>query len=173
MASASEISLSFLASSFAPDPPANVVFGLFIVACAAGLIHYASTVRLARVLTAAIAHVEETYLEAIEAGTLSKTDVLAADSLISLQSKVSTISEASLRHSLSYRTAFREFIKGHTLTVLQCIHEVRQLETRMEILKEGRLRDLAIHNETEILTRTVSLRRRHWQNHSNLCYSHY
>ncbi|KAJ6488069.1 hypothetical protein DFH09DRAFT_1105764 [Mycena vulgaris] len=132
MASASEASLSSFASSLAPDTPANVVVGLFIVAFTAGLIHYASPVRLTHVLTAAIAHVEETYLEAIEAGILSKSDVHTAETLISLQSKVSTISEASLHHSLSYRTAFREFIKGHAFTVLQCIHEVRQLETRIE-----------------------------------------
>ncbi|KAJ6527204.1 hypothetical protein DFH09DRAFT_1094872 [Mycena vulgaris] len=146
MSSLSETSLTILASTPPTSSTTNkVLFGVFVLTMAACIVHYASPMRLTRVLVAAIAEAEKTYLEAVEAGVLSKYDVHMGGTLTSLRFKVSHIRETSLRNSLSYRTAFCEFIKGRTLTLLQCIGEVRGVETHIEILKEEQLRDFYPH----------------------------
>jgi hypothetical protein len=48
---------------------------------ATGIIHYASPPRLTRVLVAAIANVEKIYLEALETGLLSASDIDTAEIL--------------------------------------------------------------------------------------------
>ncbi|KAJ7917583.1 hypothetical protein B0H13DRAFT_2322326 [Mycena leptocephala] len=99
---------------------------------AAGIMHYASPSRLTRVLVAAISNVEKIYLEALETGLLSASDIDTAEMLSSLQLKVSKIREASLRCSLSHSRILREFFGGHTFIVLRCISEVRALEMHIE-----------------------------------------
>ncbi|KAJ7117797.1 hypothetical protein C8R44DRAFT_879335 [Mycena epipterygia] len=116
--------------------------------------------RLTRVLVAAICNVEKSYLEAIEAGMLSKFDVDTASMLLSLQIKVSHIRQATLRNSLSRFGTLCDFFKGRTFTVLKFIREVRALEAHIEILKEKNLRDpnpLGL----ETVAQMVSLRQRH------------
>ncbi|KAJ6527200.1 hypothetical protein DFH09DRAFT_1328167 [Mycena vulgaris] len=169
MSSLSEASLSVLASTPPTSSTANkVLFGVFGLTLATCIIYYASSMRLTRVLVAAIANTENTYLEALEAGVLSNSDVHTAEIMSSLQLKVSHIREESLRHSLSYRTTVSEFLKGRTLTLLQCIQEVRALETRIEILKEVQLRAL----DPRIGVGTVSLRRRRTHSRLNFCRGH-
>jgi hypothetical protein len=46
-----------------------------VLIVAAGIVHYASPLCLTRVLVAAIADVEKIYLEALETGLLSLSDV--------------------------------------------------------------------------------------------------
>ncbi|KAJ7117751.1 hypothetical protein C8R44DRAFT_983200 [Mycena epipterygia] len=159
MSSLSETTMTFLAS----DPPMSttteVIFLALLITSLACLVHFASPMRLTRVLVAAIDNVANTYLEAIEAGVLSKSDVHTAAMLSSLQIKVSHIREASLRSSLSRFGALCDFCKGRTLTVLRTIREVHELEAHIEILKEEHLRDpncLALVTAT----RKVALRRR-------------
>ncbi|KAJ7117783.1 hypothetical protein C8R44DRAFT_879320 [Mycena epipterygia] len=156
MSSFSETSFSLLAS----DPPTStatrVIFGALLIASMVCLIHFASPMRLTRVLVAAIKDAEETYLEAIEAGVLSKFDIDTAAMLYGLQIKVSHIRVTSLHNSLSTRQAFRGFFKGRTFTILRCIHEVRELEAHIEILKEEHLRA-----PNPLPLGTVSLRQRH------------
>jgi hypothetical protein len=48
---------------------------------AAGIVHYASPPRLTRVLITAIANLEKTYLEALETGLLSASDIDTAEML--------------------------------------------------------------------------------------------
>ncbi|KAJ7491965.1 hypothetical protein FB451DRAFT_1388408 [Mycena latifolia] len=137
----------------------DVVFAALAVAFTAAIIYYASPMRLTRVLVAAIEETEQTYLEAIESGALYTSDVeilRTAETIASLQTKVSRIQEASLRNSLSYRAVLCAFFKGRTLTVLQCIREVRGVQTHIEILKEEQLRN----RDTPTKAGTVSLRRR-------------
>ncbi|KAJ7117801.1 hypothetical protein C8R44DRAFT_879338 [Mycena epipterygia] len=152
--------MSFLAS----DPPTStttkVIFVALLVSSLACLIHFASPMRLTRILVAVIDNVTNTYLEAIEAGVLSKSDVHTAAMLSSLQIKVSHIREESLRSSLSRFRALCDFFKGRTLTVLGTIRGVHELEAHIEILREEHLRDpnyLALGTAT----RTVALRQRH------------
>ncbi|KAJ6581692.1 hypothetical protein B0H19DRAFT_516168 [Mycena capillaripes] len=127
----------------------------FIFVVAAGGIHYASPVRTTRILVLAMAKTEETYIEALETGWLSPSDSHIAERLSTLQLKVSIIREASLRSSLSWCTALREFLKGQTFTVLRCVWEVHDLQMHIEILNELQLR-------REIMSplRTLTLRRR-------------
>ncbi|KAJ6527246.1 hypothetical protein DFH09DRAFT_164055 [Mycena vulgaris] len=157
MSSLSETSLSLLASAPPPSSTASKVLLVgIVITLVLCTIYYASPMHLTRVLVATIAHTETIYLEALEAGVLSNSDVHTAEIMFSLQLKVSYLREASLRHSLSYSTTVSAFLKGRTLTLLQCIREVRALETRIEILKEEQLRVL----DSRIGAGTVSLRRR-------------
>ncbi|KAJ7696479.1 hypothetical protein B0H17DRAFT_1177908 [Mycena rosella] len=138
---------------------ADILFGILIITFAAVSVHCASPMRLTRVLVIAMDDAEKAYLQAIESGKADLHMLHAAEMISSLQMKVSTIREATLRNSLSYRTAFCAFLKGQTLSVLQCIREVREVETHIEILKEEQLRDNR-HIGAGTATRTVSLRRR-------------
>ncbi|KAJ7117792.1 hypothetical protein C8R44DRAFT_738667 [Mycena epipterygia] len=151
--------MSFLASAPSTSTTTKVIFVALLIVSLACLSHFASPMRLTRVLVAAIDNVANTYLEAIEAGVLSKSDVYTAAMLSSLQIKVSHIREASLRSSLSRFGALCDFFKGRTLTVLGTIREVHELEAHIEILKEEHLRD---PNSLVLgaATRTVALRRR-------------
>ncbi|KAJ7491968.1 hypothetical protein FB451DRAFT_1216490 [Mycena latifolia] len=158
MASVPETSLALITAA----PPTSTTTKVLIAVCtftvAACGMHYTSPLRLAHVLVAAIAAAEKTYLEAVESGIL-KSDVDMPAMLTRLQIKVSIVREMCLHNSLSYHAALCGFVKGNTFTVLQCLHEVRAFEARIEILKEGRLR--ASDPTSESVTRVVSLRQRH------------
>jgi hypothetical protein len=58
-----------------------VLFTLIIFVVAAGIVHYASPLRLTRVLVASIAHAEKIYLEALETGLLYASDIDTAEML--------------------------------------------------------------------------------------------
>jgi hypothetical protein len=58
-----------------------ILIALVIFVVAAGIMHYASPLRLTYVLVAAIANVEKTYLEALETGLLSASDVYTTEML--------------------------------------------------------------------------------------------
>ncbi|KAJ7917599.1 hypothetical protein B0H13DRAFT_2322346 [Mycena leptocephala] len=157
-----EACLSILPSALpAPGSTINTtIFGVvFMLVVAAGIVHYASPPRLTRVLVTAISNVEKTYLDALETGLLSASDIDTAEMLSTLQLNVSKIREASLRNSLSHSGTLREFFGGRTFTLLRCIHEVRVLEIHIEILKEAQLREDSLHPFANC-TRAVSLRRR-------------
>ncbi|KAJ7117830.1 hypothetical protein C8R44DRAFT_879367 [Mycena epipterygia] len=132
--------MSLVASSPLTSTTDKVMIGVFFLIMATAIINRASPMRLTRLLVAAIKDAEKTYLDAIEAGILSKSDVDAAAILSSLQIKVSTIRQESLRNSLSTRQEFREFCKGRSITILKCIREVRKFEADIEILNEEHLR---------------------------------
>ncbi|KAJ7814994.1 hypothetical protein B0H13DRAFT_2381347 [Mycena leptocephala] len=157
-----EACLSILPSAL-PAPRSTInttIFGVvFILVVAAGIVHYASPPRLTRVLATAISNVEKTYLDALETGLLSASDIDTAEMLSTLQLNVSKIREASLRNSLSLSGTLREFFRGRTFTLLRCIHEVRMLEIHIEILKEAQLREDSLHPFANC-ARAVSLRRR-------------
>ncbi|KAJ6527245.1 hypothetical protein DFH09DRAFT_1094910 [Mycena vulgaris] len=173
MSNLSEPAFSLLAFLSAPSSTTGKVFLVALVlTLAACTVYYASPMRLTRIWVAAITDVEKTYLEGVEAGVLSKYDVHMGGTLTSFQLKVLHIREPSLRNSLSYRTVFCEFIKGRTLTLLQCIGEVRGVETHIEISKEEQLRDLRPHIGAVTVTRAVSLRRRHDHPSSSFCRGH-
>ncbi|KAJ6581776.1 hypothetical protein B0H19DRAFT_1229010 [Mycena capillaripes] len=149
---------SILGSALSTSSTSASMLAVIIVVVVAGIIHYVSPMRLMRVLVAAIAKTENTYLEALETGWLPPSDDQTAERLSTLQLEVSVIREAYLRNSLSRCTALREFLKGRTFTVLQCINEVRKLETHLEILKETQLRESKLNPLNRM--RTVSLRQR-------------
>ncbi|KAJ7491975.1 hypothetical protein FB451DRAFT_1501251 [Mycena latifolia] len=113
-------SLSFLASAPPASTVTKILLGALICAAAAYALYcHASPIRLTRALVAAIAATEKTYLEAIEAGAISSSDVHTATTLTSLQLKVSNIREATLRNSLYHRAALGTFLEGRTLIILQ------------------------------------------------------
>ncbi|KAJ7931601.1 hypothetical protein B0H13DRAFT_2524412 [Mycena leptocephala] len=157
-----EACLSILPSALpAPGSTINTtIFGVgFTLVIAAGVVHYVSPLRLTRVLATSIANVEKIYLDALETGLLSASDIDTAEMLFTLQLKVSKIRESSLRNSLSLRSTLHEFLNGHTFTLLRCIREVRVLETHIEILKEAQLREDNLHPFSNRV-RSVCLRRR-------------
>ncbi|KAJ7803043.1 hypothetical protein B0H13DRAFT_1931577 [Mycena leptocephala] len=140
------------------------IFGVhFMLVIAAGIVHYASPPRLTRVLVTAIASVEQIYLDALELGVLSASDIDTAEMLSTLQLKVSKILETSLRNSLSHSGTLREFFGGRTFTLLRFIREVRVLETHIEILKENQLHEDNLHPyviQCHTRVAVLSLRRR-------------
>jgi hypothetical protein len=77
-----EACLSILPSAL-PAGSGNtaVLFTLVIFVAAAGIVHYVSPPRLTRVLVAAIANLEKIYLEALETGLLSASDIDTAEML--------------------------------------------------------------------------------------------
>ncbi|KAF7356435.1 hypothetical protein MVEN_00976400 [Mycena venus] len=118
----------------------GLLASLIVIAIFAGTLHYISLLRLTGVLVTAICQVEKKYLDALETGLLSTSDVDTVEILSTLQCKVSSIREASLRSSLSWRETLREFYKGHSFSVIRCISEVRALDTHIEVMKELQLR---------------------------------
>jgi hypothetical protein len=119
----------------------------------AGSFHYAAPQRLTRVLSEAMADVERTYLETVENGALSASDVhtpgrhspgvpsfyffsgvgVLSVRLGSLQLELLTIRQASLRSSLSHYAMFCDILKGRTFSALRCIHDVSELGTHIEV----------------------------------------
>jgi hypothetical protein len=51
----------------------------------------------------------------------------------SLRVNASIIIEDTLRNSLSWRTAVRDFLCGRALTLLRCIREVQRFETHIKV----------------------------------------
>ncbi|KAJ7861309.1 hypothetical protein B0H14DRAFT_537837 [Mycena olivaceomarginata] len=138
--------LSILAPGLAPSStPWAVTDALLVLIGAAGTIHYASPQHLTGVLVAAMADVKKTYLEAVENGALCASDVHIAEVFSNLQLEVSTIRQASLHSSLSHSAMLCDFLKGRTFSILRCIHQVHELGTHLEILKESQLREIASH----------------------------
>ncbi|KAJ7931635.1 hypothetical protein B0H13DRAFT_1857620 [Mycena leptocephala] len=123
-----EACLSVLPSALpAPgtDTINTTIFGVvFMFVVAAGIMHYTSPARLTRILVTSITHAEKTYLEALETGMLSASDINTAEMLSILQLKVSKIREFSVRNSLSHSGTLREVFWGHTFTLLGCIREI-------------------------------------------------
>jgi hypothetical protein len=77
-----DAALSILASDLPDNSTAKAVAAILLVAViAAALIYYLSPMRLAHVLVAAIVATEKTYLEALETGLLSASDVHTAEML--------------------------------------------------------------------------------------------
>ncbi|KAJ7931666.1 hypothetical protein B0H13DRAFT_1957094 [Mycena leptocephala] len=146
--------VSMLAGSALPNTTTNAILAALIApAMGAAFIHFASPLRLTGVLVAAIADAEKIYVEAQQTGLLSATET---EALYTLQLKVSAIHEETLRNSLSWCTVLGDFLRGRTLSVLRCIREVKDFETRLKILKEAQLRERNFNP----LESTVSLRRR-------------
>ncbi|KAJ7815000.1 hypothetical protein B0H13DRAFT_2683898, partial [Mycena leptocephala] len=83
-----DAALSILASDLPDNSTAKAMAAILLVAViAAALIYYLSPMRLARVLVAVIVATEKTYLEALETGLLSVSDVHTAEMLSNSSSK--------------------------------------------------------------------------------------
>ncbi|KAF8216702.1 hypothetical protein K438DRAFT_2007508 [Mycena galopus ATCC 62051] len=160
MSSITESSLSFLDSVPISTTTIVVAASIFTVTTAPMIYYHTSPMRLTRNLVSAIDEAEKAYLGAIEAGALAGFDAKMEFRLSTLQIKVSNIREASLRNSLSIWLSLEEYCRGRSLTILECMGEVRRLKTDIEILKEEQLREL---NPLRVgtATRTVFLRQRH------------
>ncbi|KAJ6514969.1 hypothetical protein C8R47DRAFT_1275873 [Mycena vitilis] len=119
--------------------PASGTTSLVVVVCfvVAILAHCASPVRLTRVLVNTIAVTENIYFEVLERGLIGPSDALEP----MLQLKVSAIRDESLDNSRSNWKEFCSFFHGRSVTIFLCIREVRDLGTRIEILKEAQLRE--------------------------------
>jgi type II secretory pathway pseudopilin PulG len=77
-----DAALSILASDLPDHSTATAVAAILLIAViAAALLYYVSPMRLTRVLAAAIVATEKTYLEALETGLLSASDVHTAEML--------------------------------------------------------------------------------------------
>ncbi|KAJ7213059.1 hypothetical protein GGX14DRAFT_620040 [Mycena pura] len=72
----SSISESLAVAASAPtNTPVQAMLALLVLAVAAGTMYYASPSRLTRIMVAAIANAEKVYIDALESGALSATDV--------------------------------------------------------------------------------------------------
>ncbi|KAJ7917582.1 hypothetical protein B0H13DRAFT_1870248 [Mycena leptocephala] len=142
-----DASLSLLASDLPDSSTTKFMIVVFVVAVIVpALIYYSSPMHLTSVLVAAIAATEQTCLKAVEMGLLSTSSVDTAETLstctnsLSISLYVSKIREATLRNSRSNWKAFCGLFKGHVLTILLCIWEVRNLETHIEVSLQDMLR---------------------------------
>ncbi|KAF7341994.1 hypothetical protein MVEN_01786500 [Mycena venus] len=110
--------------------PTKALVTILCAAVIAVIIHYMSPLRLIGILIAAINKAEETYIEAHGAGLLlNKTEMLY---ILQLRHRVSAMIEKTLRNSLSWRAALRDFLCGRTFILLRCIREVQIFETRIK-----------------------------------------
>ncbi|KAJ7814992.1 hypothetical protein B0H13DRAFT_2293503 [Mycena leptocephala] len=166
-----DAALSILASDLPDNSTAKAVAAILLIALiTAALLYYLSPMRLTRVLVAAIVTTEKTYLEALETGLLSGSDVHTAEVLSTLELKASAIREGTLRNSLSLGLTLREFCAGRTFALLRCIREVHELETHIEVVKpnlfEKILKEARLRGDNLYLfanrARVVSLRRRRY-----------
>ncbi|KAJ7803048.1 hypothetical protein B0H13DRAFT_2161690 [Mycena leptocephala] len=139
---------SMVANSALPMTATSTILAAFITpAVAAATIHY--------VLIAALSKAENTYIDVLQMGLLSVTETEALYTYVrslsisrlstgvlnsffqlsvSLQRKVSAIHVATMRDSLSWWAGLRALLKGRTLTVLSCIHEVQGFETHIKVI---------------------------------------
>ncbi|KAJ7917578.1 hypothetical protein B0H13DRAFT_2442084 [Mycena leptocephala] len=131
MSGVSEASLCLLQSAAPTSSMTYVIVGV-LLCLTAWMAYLASPMRLTAALVDALHETEEAHLWAIEAGILSGLDV-HTKMLSDLQMKVSIIRETTLYNSLSSSQALRELIKGHLFTLLQCIWEAQELETRIQV----------------------------------------
>ncbi|KAJ7281315.1 hypothetical protein C8J57DRAFT_1297327 [Mycena rebaudengoi] len=159
MTSMGKTSLSFL-SSILPNNTANTIIGTSILTTATALgIHHISPTRLTRVLVTLMHETDATYIGAMEAGViLCDGDT---DALSKLQVKASQLREESLRNSLSTWKMLAEFFQGRSLALYQCIGDVQDLKTRIEISKEKQLRNLNPTGGAGTAAWTMSARRRY------------
>ncbi|KAJ7252605.1 hypothetical protein C8J57DRAFT_1474228 [Mycena rebaudengoi] len=122
--------------------------------------HHISPTRLTQLLVALMHETDTIYIRAVEAG-LSPSDVDPAEALSKLQIKVSELHEESLRNSLSTWKMLAEFLQGRSLVLYQCIRDVQDLKTRIEISKEEQLRNLNPTGDGRAAAWAMSARRRH------------
>ncbi|KAJ7654550.1 hypothetical protein DFH06DRAFT_517101 [Mycena polygramma] len=126
---------SVVASALANSIPIMPLTVISVVVVIPLLVHYTSPARLTDSLTDAMSKVKTSGAKALDEGYLSSSEV---DRLKILQRKVSAINLETLRDSRSHWKTLFGFLKGRTVTVLLCIREARDLETRIKILKENR-----------------------------------
>ncbi|KAJ7281268.1 hypothetical protein C8J57DRAFT_1499972 [Mycena rebaudengoi] len=99
------------------------------------------------------------YIRAVEAGLVPND--IDGNALFKLQIKFSELHEESLRHSLSAWKMITEFFQGRSLALYQCIRDVLDLKTWIEISKEKQLRNLNPTGAGTAAAWTMSARRRH------------
>ncbi|KAJ7846392.1 hypothetical protein B0H14DRAFT_2772630, partial [Mycena olivaceomarginata] len=116
--------------------PTKLLIAFLVVAGTTMIIYSMLPLRLADTLIALITGAEETYIEAHGMGILSAADT---EMLAILQLEVSTVTESTLRNSLSWRAALRDFLHGRTFTLLWWIREVKQFETHIKVTVSFRL----------------------------------
>ncbi|KAJ6488094.1 hypothetical protein DFH09DRAFT_1377704 [Mycena vulgaris] len=153
--------LPYFVSTLPSTPTTNALVATIIIG---GItvygIRHASPTRLTETLLASLYDAEKLYHDAVEAGVLSGSDTSheqVGAMLRRLQCEVSEIREITLRNSLSRWDTLRDIFQGRSFTVYQCIEEVKRFKTRVEILKECRLRSPHAGADTWVLY----LRRRH------------
>ncbi|KAF7356437.1 hypothetical protein MVEN_00976600 [Mycena venus] len=123
MSSITETSASFLDDS-APLSTTNVVVGVFIFSLVmTQIIHRTSPMHLTRTLVSVIHEAEGAYFSAIEDGVLSSSGTSTEMRLSELQIKVSNIRETSLRNSLSNWLLLRDYFRGRSFGIIECIWE--------------------------------------------------
>ncbi|KAJ7281337.1 hypothetical protein C8J57DRAFT_1558883 [Mycena rebaudengoi] len=162
-----EPSVSFI-SSILPNNTANTIISTSILTAAIALgIHHISPTRLTHVLVTLMHETDTIYIRAVEAG-LVPGDV-DANTLFKLQIKFSELHEESLRNSLSTWKMLAEFFRGRSLELYQCIRDVQDLKTRIEISKEEQLRNLNPMGAGTAAW-TMSARRRHIHSPGSRCH---
>ncbi|KAJ7281402.1 hypothetical protein C8J57DRAFT_1297514 [Mycena rebaudengoi] len=158
-----ETSLVFasLADSVFPNRTAASVGTSILTLAILYMIYRIWPMRLTDSVVAFMRETEKLYYDAVEAGELPG-DVGTGEKLLSLQTKVSQIREASLRNSLSTRKALGDFFRGRSLTLLRCGNEIQRFKTHIEILKEAQLRtNLNSINHGTASAFALFLKRRH------------
>ncbi|KAJ7281407.1 hypothetical protein C8J57DRAFT_1297531 [Mycena rebaudengoi] len=158
-----ETSLVFasLADSVFPNRTAASVGASILTLAILYMIYRIWPMRLTDSVVAFMSETERLYYDAVEAGELPG-DVGTEEKLLSLQTKVSELREASLRNSLSPWKALGDFFRGRSLTLLQCADEIQRFKTHIEILKEAQLRtNLNSINHGTASVFALFLKRRH------------
>ncbi|KAJ7300865.1 hypothetical protein DFH08DRAFT_1090417 [Mycena albidolilacea] len=143
MPSLPEASRSLLAADSAVNLTSWVVAGGVLLIGAGGF-HYASPPAPHACSLRSHGRRRKNIPQTVENGALSASDVHTRKTFFSLQLKLFTIRQASLRSSLSHYATFCDILKGRTFSPLRCVHDVRELGTHIKILKESQIREIAL-----------------------------
>ncbi|KAJ7199271.1 hypothetical protein C8J57DRAFT_1262026 [Mycena rebaudengoi] len=130
MSSMGETSLSFV-SSILPSDTANTIIGTLILTMVMALgIHHISPTRLIRVLVTLLHETDTMYIHAVEAGLVpSDVDANATDEVLRAPRR------EPQKFAINFENDLRIF-PGPLARIIQCIRDVQDLKTRIEISKE-------------------------------------
>ncbi|KAJ7180821.1 hypothetical protein C8R46DRAFT_1070690 [Mycena filopes] len=136
-------SLPILTAPLSPVTAAKITFGAVCLVLILILGRFASPAHLTRVLSDDMACLENTYTDVASTGIFRLFPADEVESVISslrlLRLKVGHLEAETLRNSRSFGTLLCEFLKGRSVTLYRCIHEVRDLEKHIRILEKEHL----------------------------------
>ncbi|KAJ7222963.1 hypothetical protein C8J57DRAFT_1731591 [Mycena rebaudengoi] len=156
-----QVAFTSLASTIFPSRTIAASLGAsMLVLAIAYMIYRFWPMRMTYILVAFMRETEKLYYDAVEAGELPG-DVHTEEKLLSLQTMVSEIREASLRSSLSTQKTLGDFFRGRSITLLRCADEIQRFNTHIQILKETQLRTHLTTTNPGTAALAMSLKRRH------------
>ncbi|KAJ7142191.1 hypothetical protein C8R46DRAFT_1360824 [Mycena filopes] len=134
-----DTTLPILTEPLSPATAAKIMLAIIGLILIAVVVLYASPANQTCKLSAAMTSLEKVFGEIALAGFpgLSPHDVQTLVSGMQLlRIQVGGLREQRLHSSRAWGTALSEFLRGRSIALYRCIENVKDFETRLEILKE-------------------------------------